>query len=282
MTSPRSSIAVALVALRPEAIAGRSLEPSAGAARFRDALDLCARAKASGVQLDARWPGVRPRELDRSGRRDVALLLRQRQLGFAGVDCLVPPEHFAASEHVDRALASVLSAIELCADLRAAGATAETGSGACVCINTLPGTPGDVLRAIGARAEAMGVLVGDLRSPPAAPGVEPRVGVAIDPVTLLADSGSGPRPDIGGFVLGNAGRIAQARLSDLHRDLAGVRIAPGSATGRLSLAHYRAALSIAGYAGGVVLDLQGVQDPERAIAAAVRAWSSADFDDALG
>src|SRR5690606_35381914 len=69
------------------------------------------------IQLSATHPGLRPRELDQSARRDLLATLRRRERSPAGVDLWIPPEHFADAAQVDRAVAAAIAAIELAADL---------------------------------------------------------------------------------------------------------------------------------------------------------------------
>ena len=63
------------------------------------------------VQLSAAQPGLRPRELDKSARRDLLATLRRREMSPAGVDLWIPPDHFLASATVDRAAEAVVEAI---------------------------------------------------------------------------------------------------------------------------------------------------------------------------
>lgn len=70
------------------------------------------------VHLDAAAPEIRARDLDRSGRRDLAAAVRRASLGFTGLDLWIPAEHFEPGEHADRAHAALLGAIDLAADLR--------------------------------------------------------------------------------------------------------------------------------------------------------------------
>ena len=45
------------------------------------------------AQLSASQPGLRPRELDQSGRRDLLATLRRREVSASGIDAWIPPEH---------------------------------------------------------------------------------------------------------------------------------------------------------------------------------------------
>ena len=83
----------------------------------RSALDRLAGMGFRSVQLSAAQPGLRPRELDRSGRRDLLTRLQRLQMPAAGLDLWIPTEHFLDPARVDRAMAAVGTAIELAADL---------------------------------------------------------------------------------------------------------------------------------------------------------------------
>ena len=75
------------------------------------------------VQLDAAAPEIRPRDLDRSGRRDLAAAIRRASLGFTGLDLWIPKAHFEPGEHADRAHAALLAGVTLAADLRSLAAS---------------------------------------------------------------------------------------------------------------------------------------------------------------
>ena len=51
---------------------------------------LAAKLNVAGVQFDASQPGLRARELDIGGRRDVAATLRRNELVASGIDCFIP------------------------------------------------------------------------------------------------------------------------------------------------------------------------------------------------
>lgn len=211
----------------------------------------------AGITLDAARPGLRPRELDRSARRDLAAALRRADLGFAGLDLWIPPDHFAQPEHQERALSAALSALELAADLRSlAGGVAGPSSPPSVAL-VLPDEPlPDVIAALVAGADRVGVRLADYAvvraSAAPTPAREPGPwGVGLDAAALLARGGGGAGPDAGVLALGP--HLAQARLSDWS----GIaRVAPGS--GRLDLLAYAVALSTAATHAPVVLDLRGV------------------------
>ena len=69
------------------------------------------------AQLSATQPGLRPRDLDRPARRDLAATLRRLDLRPAGLDLWIPPEHYGSATHADRAIEAARAAIELAREL---------------------------------------------------------------------------------------------------------------------------------------------------------------------
>jgi sugar phosphate isomerase/epimerase len=237
---------------------GRSTSP---AQALRDTLAALSAAGVRHVQLDATHAAIRPRDLDRSARRDLAALLRRLELSCSGLDIMVPPEHLAGPAHADRAVAAVCAAIALAGDLaslRGGAVVARRTHGDARVSLVLPDRPlPDVLTQISAAAELHGVLVADHRWPPGdtsagSGGIGP-VGVGLDPATLLVQT-----QDPVAAVAQTASRLHAARLSDLARGLGAVRVAPGSGSGRLDVLAYRVALVAAGFTSPPVLDLRAV------------------------
>lgn len=212
------------------------------------------------VTLDAATPGFRPRELERSGRRDLAALLRRLELGFTGIDLWIPPSHFADPEHTERAVDATLAAIDLTADL------AGLNQGERVLSVSLPRDREEiasVLSTIADHADARSVEIADHAWPPAEGTTPESVRVGIDPAALLL---AGDNPAKAAARTGD--RLAVARLSDAS-DVG--RVAPGGRDGRLNDLAYVVALETAKYARPVVLDCRGIAAP---VDAAVRtlAW----------
>src|SRR2546426_244768 len=148
--------------------------------RPRAALERLAAAGFRRVQLSASQETLRPRELDRSGRRDLLILLRRLELSAGGLDAWVPPARLRDPESVDRAVGALKEAIVLAADLGRLPVTL-----------TLPpplpeagaGTGSDpVIDALVEHALRHGLALGDSAAPPVA---RLDVGVAIDPVAWL-------------------------------------------------------------------------------------------------
>lgn len=240
------------------ALAMAGLDP----ARERNPRDLIAdiaRATYPAVCLDATHPGLRPRDLDRSARRDLAALLRRSGLELAAIDCLIPPAHLLAAEHQDRALGALASACELAADL---GALAHSPVAVVSFESPSGDLPDEIVRELSERSSRLDVRMGDLN--PARD--EPRLAVAIDPAACLL-AGTDPAQR----ALRADSRLASARLSDL--DSAG-RVAPLADAGRLDVLAYIIALRTASYERPIVVDLRAVRDPFDRAAETLAAWPS--------
>jgi sugar phosphate isomerase/epimerase len=99
--------------------------------RITSAAEAAARAEVPALHLDATLPGIRPRELDRSARRDLLAIVKRHNVSLTGCDLFIPPTHFTSPQHQQRAADAVRQAIALAAELRSLGAAA-----AMVCIET--------------------------------------------------------------------------------------------------------------------------------------------------
>jgi sugar phosphate isomerase/epimerase len=198
------------------------------------------------VQLDATMPGLRARELDRSGRRDLAALLRRLELGLSGLDLWIPESHFLDAAHQDRAAAAVVGALELSAEL------SRLADGPAVVSVLLPAkVPATLISTLAREAERMGAVIADH-------GEGSREGIArgIDPAAVLAGGG-----DPASVVSKSPERPATARLSDFS---GGVRVALGR--GKLDLLSYGAALATKGFTGFCPVDLRSVRGQASAAA----------------
>lgn len=232
--------------------------PGQGAVRAQ--LAQVAHAGVRTIQLDAAMPTLRPRDLDRSARRDLAALLRREELDLSGADLWIPANHYTTPAHQDRAVHACAQAMELLADLASLNAQAS----GVLAIRLDGQTPIGVLDALAATSDATGVRIADCAWPPADPADRPAlIGVGLDPAALLA-AGTDPVQAVGPL----ASRLVSARLSDLAD---GLRIEPG--TGQLDLPAYRAALSIARGVGHVVLDLRQVVDQPGTLTRTLSRWS---------
>ncbi len=99
--------------------------------RITSAAEAAARADVPALHLDATLPGIRPRELDRSARRDLLAIVKRHNVSLTGCDLFIPPTHFTSPQHQQRAADAVRQAIALAAELRSLGAAATM-----VCIET--------------------------------------------------------------------------------------------------------------------------------------------------
>lgn len=247
VTAGRHLVAVALE--------GLGLEPREAFAALRE-LGI------AGVQWPAMRGGLRPRELDASGRRDLQSTLRRHELSMSGVDLWIPPEHFGDPSRVDRAVAAVEESIRFAAEF-----------GRCPVSLRLPAAPGDAeasqetaFAAIGAIAERHGVAIADHAVP-----IAKREGIAIglDPVAWLA-AGHDPAA----IAIEHGGAIAAARLADLDRG--GLRTPVGDAIeGRLDVVRYRVGLEVAGVRRLVVIDPRQWSDPIAGVRRSAAAWTEA-------
>ncbi|MFG0326980.1 MAG: hypothetical protein ACF8SC_06915 [Phycisphaerales bacterium JB037] len=242
------------------ALAGLELEP-AMRVPVRAGVERAQRSGLRWVQLDAASREVRARDLDRSARRDLAGVLRRGEVSCSGLDLWIPPEHFARTETVDRAVSAVVEAISLASDL----GSLLSPEARRVSIE-LPGdAPEGLRRELGSAGERRGVAVCDHSMPVeentlAAPGLV----AGIDPARALIAGGD---PAALASRLASGGLLGSARLSDLSG--AG-RVAPGS--GRLDVLSYRMMLETSGHHAPVVLDLLQVRAPIEAIGDAASAW----------
>ena len=88
-----------------------------GGLTFQAAVERLAGVGFDAVQLDGTLRGLRPRELDRRARRDLAAMLARRGVRAGGIDLFIPRWHFADAGEADRAVAATLACIELAGDL---------------------------------------------------------------------------------------------------------------------------------------------------------------------
>ncbi len=214
----------------------------------RRALERLAALGLRHVQLSATQGGLRPRDLDRSARRDLAAILRRHELAVSGIDAWIPAAHFLDAARVDRAVALVVGTIGLAEDL-----------GRCPVSLTLPAASG-IAGAILGPAAQRGVHVADhavTPSPDAAVGIDPVACLAADVDPAAVATAAGPR-------------LASARLADLLTS--GMRGPIGSVEARLDVLAYRVALSVADYDRAVVVDVRQWVDPWGGLTQTREAW----------
>ena len=207
------------------------------------------------VRLDGAAPGLRARELDRAARRDLAGLLRRRELGFSGIDLWIPERHFSDPERVDRAVSACAEAAQLAGEL-----AGLLGTGPASVSVQLPAQPqAGVIHAIEQAAERGGVSIAD--HGPKGAEREGVVGAGLDPASALL---RGEDPES----IAASGALVSARLSDA--DDAGRR--PVGDQGRLDVRAYGVSLSVGGYTRDVVIDLRGLVAQDQCARRAAQLW----------
>ena len=234
----------------PRSLSLAGFVPAVDAPWGESARDVIEWAGARGVRrihLDATCQGIRPRELDRSARRDVASLLRRLRLGLGGIEAWIPPDHFADARHVDRALAAAVGACQLAGELASLGACDQRPA---VSLHLSSATSPAVRRSLAAAADAAGVIVADHQWPPSEsmmPGSP--IGVGFDPAAVLMAGESDPCRALAGI-----GRsVVSVRLSDLS-SLG--RVPPGE--GRLDVLAYEVAVTTSVPGACLVVDSRGI------------------------
>ena len=227
----------------------------------RAALDRLASLAFRAVQLSASQPGMRPRELDRSGRRDLLGLLRRLDITPAGLDLWIPEAHLRDPVRIDRAVGAIEAALELAADLGRVSLSLLLPRR-----DESPDPIEQVLEAVIEKSLRFGVPLADCEVPPSD---RADVGVGIDPVIWLSNG-----RDPVDAVVAHADRVESVRLGDLTAS--GDRIAVGDGDqGQLDLGAYRGALVRCGYNAPVVVDVRSSGDPWRQLAEAAQAWQTA-------
>lgn len=240
--TPTCSVSLAGLALRPAAPWG---------ADARSALAWACAAGTQAVQIDATLPGLRPRELDTSARRDIRALARRQGVTISGVDLFIPPTHFIEPANIDRAMHAARAALELARDL------AEDPAAAVVAAELPEKLPESTLADLRSTAQQVGASLADCAWPPRslASVAHADVRAGIDPAALFAT---------GQDLLASIAKLTQtpvhARLSDLS---ASGRVEAGK--GRLDIMTYFVTLSTKGCTAPLVIDLRGLRDQAAAL-----------------
>lgn len=234
----------------------------------KTALSRLAEAGFRGVQLDATLSGIRPRELDATGRRDLSASARRAGLVVGGVDLFIPRDHYAEPANVDRATQATLAAITLAADLGRVPLSINLP------IDLLEKDVGSALLA-GAEAHGVTLVVHaedqlDALADWLNQADSDLVGMGLDPAALL-----GARADPSTIAQSHTGQLTGARLNDTRRGRADGSRCPVGA-GDLDLMSYRISIDLAPHRRGpVVLDLRGLSNPLDAAVLANQAWDDA-------
>lgn len=229
----------------------------------RALLDAVSSLGVRGIALDAAAPGMRPRELSRSARRDVAATLRRLELELSGIDLWIPPHHFSDPATSPRAIEATMHAIEMSAEL----ATLVGGRSRPVVSLTLPEDLPDSARvALGDAGAHHGATLADHALTAHEGDLPAGMGVGIDPVFSLTD-----------------GQSPAKAVTRAGADLASARLCDTNAMGRCPVGAPGSKLDVTGYAGAMIvsglawitLDLRGLEDPAGATELASRAWHDA-------
>tara|TARA_R110002072_G_scaffold42064_22_gene119296 strand:- start:207082 stop:207900 length:819 start_codon:yes stop_codon:yes gene_type:complete len=244
----------------------------------RAIIDAIASTSTRAIALDATHPGLRPRTLSRSARRDLAATLRRSELTFVGLDLWIPPEHFTDRAHAHRAIEALTQACELSAELASlvgsAGSakTAAGGQSRPVVSTMLPSELAlSDRQALDAAAQSLGAIIADHHPEPTplethSTDLIAGLAIGIDPALILMN-GQSP-----GKAITHAGKaLASARLNDVN---AMGRCAVGAPGSKLDLTSYAGALIVAGHQW-VTLDVRDMPDPILAIQRAQHAWAQA-------
>ncbi|MEO0475148.1 MAG: TIM barrel protein [Planctomycetota bacterium] len=222
----------------------------------------------AAVQLDATLPGIRPRELDTTARRDLSATVMRAGMSVSGIDFFIPAEHYSDPQHADRAVAAAVAACELAGDL-----------GRVPLSLNLPIAKADtsLIQAVIDAADAQGVTLAihdeadiDGLTHWLATHAPPHVGLGLDPAALLIRDN-----DPASAAQTHASSLRVARLSDASKGQAdGGRQAVGS--GSLQVMAYRVSIDLApNRLGPVVLDLRGLPAPLDAMRSAKAVWDNA-------
>ncbi len=246
----------------------------------RDGLEVAASLPVRGVQVSATQSGTSPRDLDRSGRRDLVAAARRRELGIAGVDLWLPTEDLRSVSSVDDAVGRVIEAVELAADLgRVALSTRFPADGA-----------EDAIRAVLARAARLGVTVIDHGVPPRGRPVRAKAagnpmggGLIVPGAVETVTEASATTTSLEGLAIGidppawlvagldlleAAGQGVEAvRLADLTID--GMRVPPGDTDGRVDAKALVAIARTGGFEGLPLVDARRWSRPIEGVRATV-------------
>ncbi len=213
----------------------------------RDVIEWAAARGVQRLHLDVTCAGIRPRELDRSARRDLAALFRRLRLTLGGIDAWIPPDHFVDPRHVDRAAAAAVAACDLASELASLGACVQRPA---VNLHVAGSTSAAVRTSLAHAAETAGVPIADHQWPPSE--LQTRggaLGVGFDPAAVLMAGETDPCKAL----VAIARRVVAVRLSDLS-SLG--RVPPGE--GRLDVMAYEVAVAPAVPGACLTVDSRGM------------------------
>lgn len=234
----------------------------------RQVLSMIAEQGFGSVQLDATLPGLRPRELDTSARRDLIATAKRSGLMIAGIDFFIPAEHYSDPQHCDRAAQAVGAACSFAGEL-----------GRVPLSLNLPVGQADaaIVQSVIEQADASGITLAihdeaqlDTLTAWLSKQAPPHAGVGLDPAALLIRD-----QDPADVAQSFSEMVRVARLSDASKGQAdGGRQVTGA--GSLQVMPYRVSVDLAPKRlGPVVLDLRGLTAPLQAMASAKAVWEQA-------
>lgn len=231
---------------------------------LRRSMDQVAALGLGGVQINAAAPGLRPRDMNASARRDLQATLRRRELVISGLDLWIPMSHFEDPAHVDRAASAVLDAIDLAGDV-----------GRVPVSTSLPrdASSGSIRALVGERAALRGVVVSDHQvltgtddDDAPAFGWDETIGFGLDPAAWMGQGGD-PIAAVMQW------RPVTMRLVDLLRS--GLRGPVGDEReGQLDLRGLAVAVSMIERDIPCVIDARQWTDVVGGIQSSIHAWAS--------
>lgn len=224
--------------------------PEGTPADIRWVMAYARRAGYRALHFNAAAPEIRPRDLSRSARRDLAAHARRAELASSGVDLWIPKSHFTDPAYADRAASALLDAVGLAADL------AELTDGKRLLSTALPAQGADQIKdALAAHAMDIGVIVADHTYPwpDDLDGIGP-VQIGIDPAAVILAGDSPPKAV---SMASAAAALASVRLCDLA---ASGRVVAGE--GSLDELAFRVAVATANYDGPLIVDIRNLPPGE--------------------
>lgn len=241
--------------------------PGAPTGGLRERVASAAAAGFRSVRIDATAPDARPRDFDRSARRDLASTLRRAGVKFGGVDLFIPPSHLTDPARADRAVGAVVAALEFASDLARLDEGGAGFSRAVTMDLSFPeGADGSgVLVELARAAERVGGAVadvargiGEVSASPASPASQASPASPASPFM-------GAELDSGMALVRGVDPVARLHALVRAHTLAGVRLSDASSlgrclpgAGRLDVLAFSVALATAGVRGPIVVDLRGV------------------------
>lgn len=220
----------------------------------RAAVEALAAAPVRAVQLDLTSPDLRPRDLGRSARRDLAALLRRVELACSGFDLFIPPDHFTDPAHADRAAGACLAAADLAGELAGIASAAGGPTIHPVISLRLPAAiPAGTRDAIERSAERAGVRLANFADAGTTPATPGPLGVGLD-----TGETAGRGADVAAHIATLGERLAAVRWTNVLRSSPGVRCEPGDPRGGVDAPLVHAALTVSGFDGHAVIDIRGV------------------------